>query len=144
MRPLIQPWHAAITQAAPLGLEEIYLCTVLSFDIPLRTTADIGLDETILIGGDDIETVQRLGFDDKDFNESYDARQKELVGMFEHHDVSMFLNVLLTSADVGVYSQFLPIADRLEVDEYLWVRMEVYCLNRGSDFTIQGFLRLIA
>jgi hypothetical protein len=123
-------------QVAPTDLENLYLCAVLSctdVGINLCTAAAISLDETILIGGDDMEAVQRLGFDDRDFITSYGP-------MFEHIGGTMYLNMLLTSADIDNDDRFAHIGDRLEADDYIWVSMQTYGLHPEDTFTIKGFL----
>jgi hypothetical protein len=145
MRPLIQPWYIAITQVAPPDLENLYLCAVISGDlpdVPLCTAADISSDEIISIyGGGGSGVVQRLGFDIY-----YFMNDHVLFKTFRNNRVmdSNYASLLIPTEAIHWFPinisswdirRFVPIVNRLDAGEYLWIRK-----NRGN-LSVKGFLR---
>jgi len=152
-----QQWHAAVVQVAPPDLEDLYLCAALScckLDIPLCTPADISLGENILIHGVDTKAAQKdLGYDVNYCEECGDNPTPS----FRHIvDYACYLNVLIPAGVVpsrvqylvdeigctgfGWFNQFDTIIDRLDANEYLWVRLHLFVHRKPSLYRIQGFL----
>ena len=146
MRPLFQPWHAAITQVAPPDLGDFYLCVAFSFgkpDVPLCTAADICLDESIVIyiSYDDDDTdkaIRRLGVESDGFMKY--GHCSKLFKKYCRMKQSKITNRLVPlNANPWYGYSYRQVAERLDAGEYLWVRD--WFSNATPNFEIQGFLQ---
>ena len=151
MKPLIQEWHIAITQVAPPDLENLYVCAVIGFcdpDIPLCTAADISLDEFISIcNGPDV--VHRLGFGGiiyfvhdhvafKTFRNNCAMNSNHVNLLIPTETIHWFL----TNKYIWDICSFLPIINRLDAGEYLWIRKNKMVGHASyGNLSAKGFLR---